>query len=70
MTPDQPFGSFFHVTGSAEEAAHLAALRLDHLAPGRYVILARYAGSNATTSLDVSVAPGQVADVILPDPCK
>jgi hypothetical protein len=27
MTPDQPFGSVFHMTGSAEEAAHLAALR-------------------------------------------
>ena len=44
--------------------------RLDHLAPGHYVILARYADGNGTTSVDVSLAPGQVADVLLPDLCK
>ncbi len=27
MTPDPAYGSFFHVAGSAEEAAHLAVLR-------------------------------------------
>ena len=42
---------------------------LDDLAPGPYVILAQYAGGNATTSLEVSVAPGQVADVDLPNTC-
>jgi hypothetical protein len=34
------------------------------------VILARYADGNGTTSVDVSLAPGQVADVLLPDTCK
>lgn len=43
---------------------------LDQLAPGPYVILAHYAGSNATTFVEVIVAPGQVADVTLPDTCK
>jgi len=30
----------------------------------------RYADGNGTTSVDVSLAPGQVADVLLPDTCK
>jgi hypothetical protein len=42
---------------------------LGHLVPGRYVILARYAGGNASTSLEVSVAPGQVVGVDLPNTC-
>jgi hypothetical protein len=44
--------------------------RLARLTPGRYVILAQYAGGNVTTSLDVPVAPGTVAEVDLPDTCK
>jgi hypothetical protein len=43
---------------------------LDHLAAGRYVILAQYSGGNVSTSLDVSVAPGQVAEIDLPNTCK
>jgi hypothetical protein len=43
--------------------------RFDHLAPGRYVILARYTGGNASTWLDVSVAAARVADVLLPNRC-
>ena len=43
--------------------------RFDHLAPGRYVILARYTGGNASSWLDVSVAAARVADVLLPNRC-
>jgi hypothetical protein len=58
------------VIAARERVSQNQKFRLDHLAPGRYVILAQYAGSNATTSLDVSVTPGQVADILLPDVCK
>jgi len=34
------------------------------------VILAQYAGGNASTYVDVSVAPGQVVMVDLPNTCK
>lgn len=52
-----------------ERVSQNQKFRLDDLAPGRYVILAQYARGNASTSLDVSVAPGQVAEVDLPNPC-
>ena len=57
------------VVAARERVSQNQRFRLDDLAPGRYVILAQYAGGNASTSLDVSVASGQVADVELPDAC-
>jgi hypothetical protein len=53
-----------------ERVSQNQQFRLDDLAPGRYVILAQYAGGNVSTSLEVSVAPGQVAEVDLPNTCK
>jgi hypothetical protein len=58
------------VIAARESVSQNQKFRLDRLAPGQYVILARYADGNGTTSVDVSLAPGQVADVILPDLCK
>jgi hypothetical protein len=58
------------VIAARESVSQNQKFRLDHLAPGLYVILARYADGNGTTSVDVSLAPGQVADVLLPDTCK
>ena len=40
------------------------------LAPGRYVLAARYDRGNAMTFLDVSVVAGRVLDRNLPDLCK
>jgi hypothetical protein len=53
-----------------ERVSQNQQFRLDHLAPGPYVILAQYAGSPVSTSLDVSVAPGRVAEVDLLDTCS
>ena len=44
--------------------------KLKGLEPGRYVILAQYVGRDVSTFVDVSVAPGRVAVVELPDTCK
>lgn len=52
-----------------ERVSQNQQFRLDDLTPGRYVILAQYAGSNASTYLAVSVAPGRVTEVDLPDTC-
>jgi len=58
------------VVASQERVSQNEAFELDDLAPGRYVILAQYAGGNGSTYADVSVAPGQVVMVDLPDTCK
>ncbi|MGH3228410.1 MAG: carboxypeptidase-like regulatory domain-containing protein [Streptosporangiaceae bacterium] len=58
------------VVAARERVSQNEAFELDDLAPGRYVILARYTGSNTSTYVDVSVAPGQVVTVNLPDTCK
>ena len=58
------------VVVSRERVAKNQAFELDDLAPGRYVILAQYAGSVVSTYVNVSVAPGQVIMVDLPDTCK
>lgn len=58
------------VVASRERVSQNEAFELDDLARGRYVILARYAGSNASTYRNVSVAPGRVVMVDLPDTCK
>jgi hypothetical protein len=55
---------------SRERVSQNEAFELDDLAPGRYVILAQYAGGNVSTYVDVSVAPGQVVMIDLPDTCK
>jgi hypothetical protein len=57
------------VVAARERVSQNQKFRLDHLAPGRYVILAAYTGGNVSTSLDVSVAPGKVAEVDLPNTC-
>jgi hypothetical protein len=57
------------VVAGSERVSQNQPFRFDHLAPGRYVILARYAGGNASTWLDVLVAAGRVADVLLPNMC-
>jgi hypothetical protein len=58
------------VVVSRERVPQNEAFELDDLAPGRYVILAQYAGGDVSTYVDVSVAPGQVVMVVLPDTCK
>jgi hypothetical protein len=58
------------VVASRERVSQNEAFELDDLAPGQYVILARYAGGNVSTYVDVSVAPGQVVMVDLPNRCK
>jgi hypothetical protein len=58
------------VVASRERVSQNEAFELDDLAPGRYVILAQYAGGNVSTYADVSVASGQVVTVVLPDRCK
>lgn len=57
------------VVAARERVLRNQKFRLDHLAPGRYVILAEYAGGNVSTFLDVSVAPGKVAEIDLPNTC-
>ncbi len=52
-----------------ERVSQNQQFRLGRLSPGRYVILAHYAGGNAITWLDVSVIGGRTADVDLPDTC-
>jgi hypothetical protein len=52
-----------------ESVAQNQQFRLGHLAPGRYVIRARYSGGNVSTYLTVLVGPGKVADVDLPNIC-
>jgi hypothetical protein len=58
------------VVASRERVSQNEAFELDDLAPGRYVILAQYAGGNASTYMDVLVAPGQAVTVYLPNTCK
>jgi hypothetical protein len=58
------------VVAARERVSQNQKFLLDHLAAGRYVILAQYAGGNVSTSLDVSVAPGQATEVDLPNTCK
>lgn len=53
-----------------ERVSQNQKFRFDHLASGPYVILARYAGGNVVTSLDVSAAAGQIVNVYLPNTCK
>ena len=57
------------VVAARDRVSQNQEFRLDHLAPGRYVILAEYPGGNVSTFLNVSVAPGRVAEVDLPDTC-
>ena len=57
------------VVAARDRVSQNQQFRLDDLAPGRYVILAQYAPGGASTSLEVSVAAGQVAKVYLPNPC-
>jgi hypothetical protein len=57
------------VVAARERVAQNQQFRLGNLVPGRYVILARYAGGNVSTLVEVSVAPGQVAEVDLPNTC-
>jgi hypothetical protein len=52
-----------------ESVAQNQQFRFGHLAPGRYVIRARYSGGNVSTYLSVLVAAGKVADVDLPNIC-
>jgi hypothetical protein len=59
-----------NVVAAREHVSQNQRFRLDNLAPGRYVVLAHYAGGNVSTSLEVSVVPGQVAEVDLPNICK
>ena len=67
-------GSFRYVfpamVAARERVSQNQQFRFDHLSPGRYVILARYAEGNAITWLDVSVIAGRTADVDLPNLCK
>jgi hypothetical protein len=58
------------VVASQERVSQNEAFELGDLPPGWYVILAQYAGGNASTYVDVSVAPGQVVMVDLPNTCK
>jgi hypothetical protein len=57
------------VVAARERVSQNQKFRFDHLASGRYVIRAQYAGGNAITSLDVSAVAGQVATVDLPNTC-
>jgi hypothetical protein len=58
------------VIAARERVSQNQAFELGDLAPGRYVILAHYARSIVSTYVNVSVAPGQVVMVDLPDTCK
>lgn len=58
------------VAASRQRVSQNQPFKLDDLAPGRYVILAQYAGITMSTYADVSVVPGQVVTVHLPDTCK
>lgn len=58
------------VVAARERVSQNQKLRLGRLSPGRYVILAHYAGGNAITWLDVSVIAGRTADIYLPYVCK
>ena len=57
------------VVAARERVWQNQQFRFDHLSPGKYVILAQYAESNASTSLDVSVIAGKAADIYLPNVC-
>jgi hypothetical protein len=58
------------VVASRERVSQNEAFELGDLTPGRYVILAQRAGDDLSTYVNVSVAPGQVVMVYLPDTCK
>ncbi len=58
------------VVAARERVSQNQKFLLDHLAPGRYVILAQDTAGNMSTSVDVSVTPGKVAEVDLPNTCK
>jgi hypothetical protein len=57
------------VVAARERVSQNQQFRFDHLSPGRYVILARYTGGDASTWLDVSVAASKTAGVDLPNVC-
>ena len=57
------------VIAARERVSQNQRFRFDHLSPGKYVILAQYAESYASTSLDVSVIAGKAADIYLPNVC-
>ena len=57
------------LVASRERVSQNEAFEFDDLTPGRYVVLAQYAGDNLSTYVNVSVAPGQVVMVDLPDTC-
>jgi len=56
------------VAAARERVSQNQKFRLD-LAPGPYVIQARYAGGNVSTFGDVTVAAGRVVEVDLPNMC-
>ncbi len=58
------------VVAARERVSQNQKFRLGRLSPGRYVILAHYAGGNAITWLDVSVIAGRTADIYLPNVCQ
>lgn len=58
------------VIAAQERVSQNQKFRLDHLAPGRYVILAHYVPGNVTTSLGVLAAAGQMITIELPNTCK
>jgi hypothetical protein len=57
------------LVAARESVAQNQQFRFGHLAPGRYVIRARYSGGNVSTYLNVLVAAGKVVDVDLPNIC-
>jgi hypothetical protein len=61
---------FPNVIAARERVSENQKFRFDHLPPGKYVILAHYAGGNVSTSMDVSVIAGGTADLYLPNVCK
>jgi hypothetical protein len=57
------------LVAAQESVTQNQQFRFGHLAPGRYVIRARYSGGNVSTYLNVLVAAGKVVDVDLPNTC-
>jgi len=57
------------VVAEQESVTQNQQFRFGHLAPGRYVIRARYSGGNVSTYLNLLVAAGKVVDVDLPNTC-
>ena len=57
------------VVAAQQRVSRNREFKLDDLVPGWYVILAQYTGGGASTHADVSVGPGQVVMVELPNTC-